>query len=532
MAHTRPPTDSDPSRGLLAARLRWLREGGNASLIRRGLRGVEKESLRVRQDGGLSHRPHPEALGAALTHPYLTTDYSESLPEFVTSAQRSNWETLQLLCDLHAWTHRRLGDELLWPASMPCVLNADQDIPIAYYGTSNAGLMKSVYRSGLGYRYGRAMQAIAGVHFNYSLPSDFWPAYREREGASEPLADFRSAGFMGVVRNYRRNAWLVTYLFGASPALCKSFRPDGHELLAELDRATWYAPFATSLRMSDLGYRNKTQGRLAISANSLVDYIAGLTAAVTTVEPRYAEIGVVVDGEYRQLNANILQIENEYYSAIRPKPSKTSPNRPIVALRTLGVEYVEVRTLDLNLTDPVGINQNQMRFIEALLIFCLLADSPPIDAAEQQEIDRRDLAVAREGRRPGLEIIFRGRERPLVEVGTELVSAVGEIAELLDAPAEGYVAAVEHAQSAFRDPAATPSAGVLRDLERERATFFEYSLALAREHHNYFLELGLGAEQERRLDELAAQSLVDAAALERERTQTFDDYLREYFAKV
>jgi glutamate--cysteine ligase len=526
-------TDSSTtSRSLLAANLRWLREPGNASLIRRGLRGVEKESLRVLQTGKLAHTSHPRQLGAALTHPYLTTDYSESLPEFVTSALHSNWETLQFLCDLHAWAHRRLGDELLWPASMPCVLNADQDIPIAYYGTSNAGLMKTVYRRGLGHRYGRGMQAIAGVHFNYSLPSGFWPAYREHEGATELLQDFRSAGFMALVRNYRRHAWLVTYLFGASPALCKSFRPDGHELLTELDRATWHAPFATSLRMSDLGYRNKTQGRLAISANSLGDYVAGLTTAVTTVEPRYAEIGIVVDGEYRQLNANILQIENEYYSAIRPKPSKASPHRPLVALRAHGVEYVEVRTLDLNLTDPVGVNQNQMRFIEALLIFCLLSDSPPIDSAEQQEIDHRDLSVAREGRRPGLKVVARSRERSLVDLGAELADAIGEVAQLLDENAEGYVAAVEHAQAAFRDPAKTPSAGVLRDLERERATFFEYSLALARSHHDYFRGLGLGTEQEARLDGLAAQSLVEAAALERNNTQSFDDYLREYFARV
>jgi glutamate--cysteine ligase len=527
LARTSSKSSSTTFSDVLATRLRWLREPGNAALIRGGLRGVEKESLRVDSGGRLARGPHPAALGAALTHPYLTTDYSESLPEFVTPAEHSNWQTLQVLCDLHAWAHRRLGDELLWPASMPCVLNADQEIPIAYYGTSNHGLMKSVYRRGLGYRYGRSMQAIAGVHFNYSPPKPFWPAYREHTGAHEPLDDFRSAGFMALARNYRRWAWIVTYLFGASPALCKSFKPDGHELLTELDRGTWHAPYATSLRMSDLGYRNKSQGRLSISANSLGEYVAGLTAAVTTVEPRYAEIGVVVDGEYRQLNANILQIENEYYSAIRPKSSKSSPHRPVIALRTTGVEYVEVRTLDLNLSDPVGINQNQMRLIEALLIFCALEDSPPIDAAEQREIDARDLAVAREGRRPGLSLASQGRERPLAELGAELLDAVGEIAELLDDPAEGYVAAVDAARAAFHDPENTPSAGVLRDLRRERATFFEYAFGLARSHHTYFLELPLGAEQEQRLDRLAAESLARAAALERGQTQSFADYLRE-----
>ena len=532
MARTRPQSATSGARDTLASRLQWLREPGLAALVRRGLRGVEKESLRVDARGRLAHTPHPRALGAALTHPYLTTDYSESLPEFVTPPLHSHWETLQFLCDLHAYVQRRLDGELLWPASMPCVLDKDAEIPIAYYGTSNAGLLKTVYRRGLGFRYGRSMQAIAGVHFNYSPPAGLWPAYRERVGARVPLADFRSAELMGLVRNYRRHAWLVTYLFGASPALCKSFRPEGHELLTELDRGTWHAPFATSLRMSDLGYRNKTQARLAISANSLAEYVAALSAAVTTVEPRYAAIGVVVDGEWRQLNANILQIENEYYSSIRPKPSKASHHRPLGALRLTGVEYVEVRTLDLNLTDPVGVNQNQLRFLEALLLYCLLADSPPIDADEQSEIDRRDLTVAREGRRPGLALQQRGRARTLASWGLEVVDSVAEIADLLDADGEGYVGAVELARAALRDPERTPSAALLRDLRAERATFFEYTLALARGHRDYFLGLGLGAEQERRLEDVAAESLAEVAALESAPAPPFDAYLRGYFADV
>src|SRR5690606_26528648 len=179
-----------------------------------------------------------------------------------------------------------------------------------------------------------------------------------------------SAVLMGLVRNYRRTAWLVTYLFGASPALCKSFRPEGHELLVELDHATWHAPYATSLRMSGLGYRNKSQARLDISANSLAEYVAGLAAAVTTPDPRYQAIGVEVDGEFRQLNANILQIENEYYTPIRPKPSKDSKSRVTIALRERGIEYVEVRTLDVSLADPVGVNQAELRLLEALLLTC------------------------------------------------------------------------------------------------------------------------------------------------------------------
>ncbi|HEX5047679.1 MAG TPA: glutamate--cysteine ligase [Gammaproteobacteria bacterium] len=518
--------------GAFAARLRWLETPGNAHLVRGGLRGVEKESLRVRPDGRLSHLPHPRAWGAALTHPYLTTDYSESLPEFVTPPQHSNWETLQFLCDLHAFAYRRLDGELLWPASMPCVLHGNDEIPIADYGRSNPGLIKTVYRRGLGFRYGRSMQAIAGVHFNYSLPSEFWPAHREREGSSLPARDFRSERFMGLVRNYRRCAWLVTYLFGASPALSKSFRPEGHELLTELDPDTWYSPFATSLRMSDLGYRNKTQGRLSISANSIAEYVGGLVAAMTTVEPRYAAIGVVVDGEYRQLNANLLQIENEYYSSIRPKPSKASSSRPAAALRSHGVEYVEVRTLDLSPRDPVGINQNQLRFIEALLLYCLLADSPPIGAAEQAEIDSRDLTVARDGRRPGRSIVIAGAERPVADSGLEIVARLDRIAALLDSSGEGYVAAVGLARDALRDPERTPSAALLRDLAAERATFSEHALALARAHAEYFMKLAVAPAREQALDDIAARSLAEAAALEKGETRPFDEYLREFLYAV
>jgi glutamate--cysteine ligase len=525
-------SDRSTRRDSFGAALAWLREPGNAPLVCGGLRGVEKESLRIQGNGELALTPHPQSLGAALTNPYLTTDYSEALPEFVTPPHAANWETLQFLCDLHAFAHRNLGSELLWPASMPCALRSNDDIPIAQYGSSNPGLMKTVYRRGLGFRYGRSMQAIAGVHFNYSPPAVFWPAYQVHIRSNEPLRECKSTAFMGLLRNYRRLAWLVTYLFGASPAFSKSFRPEGHNLLEELDAATWYTPFGTSLRMSDLGYRNKDQARLGISANSLAEYVAGLVSAVTTIDPRYEAIGVVVDGEYRQLNANILQIENEYYSAIRPKPSKETANRIAVALRTHGVEYVEVRTLDLSLTDPVAINQNQLRVLEALLLYCLLQESPPIGAAEQAEIDRRDVLVAREGRRPGLKIPRDAGEIALRDWGLQLLDAVGEIAGVLDATQQGYGAAVELQRSALEDSDRTPSARLLQDLRQERLSFFDYALKLAHSHHEYFIALPLDPEKELWLQQMATRSRAEAAALERGPAPPFEVYLRNYLAAI
>ena len=280
--------------------------------------------------------------------------------------------------------------------------------------------------------------------------------------------------------------------------------------------------------MSDLGYRNKTQGRLSIRANSLAEYLAGIRSAVTTEEPRYAAIGVVVDGEYRQLNANILQIENEYYSTIRPKPSKASkPGRSLRSAKR-GVDYVEVRTLDLNSADPVGMNQSELRFIEALLIYCLLAESPPISAAEQAEIDARDLTVAREGRRPGLDDRRRRARAAAARARARARSpASASVAELLDADAEGYVAAVDAAAEALRDPERTPSAGAVGGVARpSRRAFSSTRSTLARTHAAYFRDFALGAAREQALVETARRSLEEAEALAAKDSRPFADYLR------
>ena len=169
-----------------------------------GLKGVEKESLRVDSDGFLSQTPHPEGLGSALTNRYITTDFSEALLEFVTPAFTTTWEALRCICDIHQFTYAHLGDEMLWTSSMPCRIPADRGIPLARYGTSNVGRMKTIYRRGLGYRYGREMQLIAGVHFNYSLPADFWPVYRDVLGSELEVVDFRSEQYLGMIRNFRK----------------------------------------------------------------------------------------------------------------------------------------------------------------------------------------------------------------------------------------------------------------------------------------------------------------------------------------
>ena len=513
-----------------AERLRWLYSADNASVIQGGLRGIEKESLRVDKAGRLSQRSHPRGLGSALTHRFITTDYSEALLEFVTPAYPTNWETFQFLCDLHQFTYAQLDDELLWVASMPCLMEEEHQIPIARYGDSNVGRMKTIYRIGLGHRYGRKMQTISGVHFNYSVAKSFWPVLAEQENRAGELSELQSDLYMGLVRNYRRWGWLVLYLFGASPALCKSFHRDALEGLEDLDGKTWFGRYATSLRMSDLGYQNKSQAHLRVSANSMAEYIEQLSQAISTLSPDYEQIGVRVGGEYRQLNANVLQIENEYYSTVRPKRRARSGERPTLALRRAGVEYVEVRALDVNLFHPVGVSQVQARLLEAFLLYCLLADSPPIGAAEQDEIEQREALVARQGRQPGLRL-FRGGESVLLrDWALEILEHVGAIAQLLDDADGAYQEAVAQQCAVVRDPDLTPSAAVLQEMHERKLGFFHLAQDMSDQHRDYFSNLRpLPAAKEALLKSEAGESLQRQATLEAQQGEPFEAYLERYF---
>lgn len=503
-------------------------------VLQDGLKGVEKESLRVCADGRIEHSPHPVALGSALSHEHITTDYSEALIELVTPAFRESWQLLQYLCDLHQFVYRHLGEQLLWATSMPCMLTGDDDIPIARYGRSNIGQMKEAYRLGLGNRYGRMMQAISGVHFNYSFPQQFWPVLAHVLQEQRADQHFISEQYFSLLRNYRRHGWLILYLFGNSPALCSSFvRGRDHQLEA-FAPGTLYAPHATSLRMSDLGYRNKSQAGVQISVNSLDEYVRDLTAAVSTPHPEYQKLGVKVDGEYRQLNANLLQIENEYYSYIRPKRVARSGEHPSQALRRGGVEYVEFRALDVSAFDPVGVNQNKLRFLEAFAALCVLKPSEPIDAGEQAHLDANHAIVARRGREPGLKLNRNGRPIELRTWALELIDSMRGICELLDQGDERkpYMAALDLQQTKIDDADRTPSARSLQELRTTGESFAQFALRMSRVHKAYFVDLYPPNEQ--RLAEFRAEaeeSLERQASVEAADDMTFDQFLSKYFGR-
>jgi glutamate--cysteine ligase len=519
--------------GVFEQRLAGLVNSGQRGVLLGGRKGVEKESLRVTPDGHISQRPHPHALGSALTNEHITTDYSEALIELVTPAFTQSWELLQYLCDLHQFVYRHLDDELLWATSMPCIVGGDASIPIAEFGRSNIGRMKTIYRRGLSHRYGRIMQAISGVHFNYSFPPGFWPVLQDVLRARRGGQDFISEAYFALLRNYRRFGWIVLYLFGNSPAVCKSFFAGREVTLPLRDSGTACLPYATSLRMSDLGYRNKNQAGVDISVNSLEHYMRDLQHAITTPNADYERIGVKVDGEYRQLNANLLQIENEYYSFIRPKRVARSGERPTKALRRAGVEYVEVRALDVSAYDPVGVNQNKMRFLEAFLALCVLKESESLEPAEQLDYDANHVIVARNGREPGLELRRDGRDYPMLAWAGEILDQMQGICALLD---EGdaqrpYAAALAAQLAKIDDVTLTPSARQLQELDTTGESFFDFGLRMSALHKAYFLELYPPNEQ--RLAEFrneADESLEAQARIEASDRMSFDEYLQKYLA--
>jgi glutamate--cysteine ligase len=512
-------------------RLAGLVNSGERAVLRGGRKGVERESLRVVGNGELAHTRHPAALGAPLTNENITTDFSESLIELVTPPFGETWELVQYLCDIHQFVYRHLGEELLWATSMPCAIDGDASIPLAQYGRSNIGRLKTVYRHGLGVRYGRIMQAISGVHFNYSFGKALWGVLHGVDQSKLPQQDFMSEQYFALLRNYRRHGWLVLYLFGTSPAVSNSFFAGREFTLAALDANTSYEPYGTSLRMSDIGYRNKNQSTLSVSVNSLEEYVRDLSSAIRTPYPPYEKIGVKVNGEYQQLNTNILQIENEYYSYIRPKRIAHSGERPTQALYRAGVEYIEVRALDVSAFDPVGVNQNKLRFLEAFLALCLLRESEPIGRDEQAVLDANHLMVARRGREPKLSLKRDGRDVPMLEWARELLDAMQGLCEMLDhgEPSKPYSAALEQQRAKIDDVERTPSARLLAEMRQTGESFFDLALRMSNLHKDYFL--GLYPPNDRRLAEFAAaaeesheaQSRIEAAD-----SVDFDTYLARY----
>jgi len=499
-------------------------------LLTQALRGIEREGLRVDPAGRLSMTAHPMSLGSALTNPHVTTDYSEALLELITDTHESVEGLMTELEEIHRFVEKRLDNELIWTQSMPSHLPEEADIPIAWYGTSNSGMLKHVYRRGLAERYGKAMQCIAGVHYNFSLPDAFWQVL-DTPGYSAD--DQRSKGYMALIRNFNRYSWLLMYLFGASPAVSRSFLQGKPHQLETLDEDTLYLPHATSLRMTDLGYTNKVQSDLELCYNDVETFVRRMYDAVTTPWPPYQALGTHRNGEWIQLNTNVLQIENEYYSSIRPKRSVERGERPASALAARGVQYVEVRCLDIDPFSPLGISSETSRFLDAFLLFCATEESPFFpDNGFCRESHDNFAAVAKQGRKPGLLLSRKDQATRLDSWGKELLDRMTPYAELLDRAFGGtqHISALNAQQTKIADPENTPSGALLRLLRNEGISLHDYTLRSSQAHRDALLATQLPPSKEEAYVKAAADSLQAQADLEQSDTESFSAYVARYQA--
>lgn len=507
-------------------------EGSGAKTLTGIRRGIEKESLRVDAEGHLSLKPHPLALGSALTHPYITTDYSEALLELVTPAEKGYGAPLQWLDRLHRVVYQALQPlgERVWNNSMPCPLDEDNRIPVAEYGTSNSGKMKHVYRLGLGHRYGRRMQTIAGIHYNFSFPTEFWQAYQQQLGNKQPLQHFISAEYFGLLRNFQRHSWVLLYLFGASPAICASFLDDRTHQLLKQEGGTLSRPYATSLRMSDLGYQNNAQSALQISLDDLTSYVNTLTYAISTSEPNYEQIGLCDGkGNYQQLNTSVLQIENEFYSSIRPKRVTQTNERPTLALERRGVEYIEIRSLDIDPFEPVGLNQTTCDFLDLFAAWCLLEPSEPLSHSEMNAVKQNIRQVAYDGRKPGLELWCCSHPLSLKQWGQQMVDAMQPLAELFDSAYGGnaYQQSLAVQQAKLNNPNLTPSAKVLEAVNKAHGFFAfaqEQTSNINRAYQSPPTDDDVAFFASKATESLQAQQVLEA-----DKTLSFENYLANYF---
>ncbi|WP_151813079.1 glutamate--cysteine ligase [Acinetobacter junii] len=508
----------------------------DASLLKGMLRGIERESLRMQSNGFLSQKNHPKALGSALTHPHITTDYSEALMEFITTPQSTIAAALDELRDIHTVVHQHLEEgERLWPLSMPCMLDDNEEnIQLAQYGTSNIGRFKTLYRRGLGVRYGRRMQTISGVHYNLSFPDQLFAELQQQESDQElkqlSAQDYRSHRYFGLIRNFIRLTPLVMYLLGASPSVCRCFLTGREHHLQPLVKGTLYLPEATALRMGRLGYQNSAQKELGIHYNDLHDYLDGLQKAVHTPYPEFSALGLDDEsGEPIQINDHVLQIENEYYSLVCPKQVPQAGETPSQALKNRGVGYVELRAVDVNPYSSIGIDEIAAGFLESLALYCLLSDSPELYADEQEQIDRNQTEVVNRGRAADVKIELGKNTMTFQAWAQQHLATIQQCATLLDQANQTqlYQDAIVVMQQRLAHVENTLSAHVIEDTLKHGGTW-SFGSVMAQQHVQYYDQHVLNQERKQYFDELAQTSLQKQAELEQDNDMSFSQYLAKY----
>ncbi len=335
-------------------------------------KGLEKENLRSDKDGKISNKTFPDVFGVHNHNRYVTLDYSEPHLEIVTPPFKDNFAVFNFLQDLHAHVESNLDGDLLWNYSMPPRFKSKY-IKLPPHRETNTTKLAHLYRLGLRNRYGDKMQSTAGIHFNFSFS----------ESAISSLGCGKTDLYLGTCRNFLRLFPMILRLMGCSPIAHKSFLKGRNINIESLNEADCYLPKSTSLRVSRLGYYSEEQDENFITFNTLEGYLETIKNYINTPNTKFKDISLDLK---QQVNNGTIQMESELYNHIRPKGILSKNIRAYNQLKENGIEYLEIRSIDLNPYSDIGVSIEDIDFLELVTLYCALSDSPLIDDIESSYI--------------------------------------------------------------------------------------------------------------------------------------------------
>ena len=367
--------------------------------------GIEWESLRAKGDGNLSLTPHPEVFGDKLTNPVVTTDFSESQIEIITPTFNSideAFDNFSLLSDI---VNASLPeDEYLWFQSIPCILPYWDQIPIAQY--SEDGQSSQKYREDLAKKYGVKKQMISGVHFNFSFSDELLNKLYAMESSDLTFKEFKNNVYLKVARNYIRHCWLIIYLTGCSIGSHKTFSNDCIHLMDEQDDyGSYYSTKGPSFRNASCGYKNLKE-----------------------LYPSYDSVQEFVNDINKFIDDGDLSEAKELYTQIRLKPK--NPQDMLNSLENDGIEYVEIRTLDINPFYKCGLVRHDMKFLHLFLIYMFLKDESDYKDW-QKEAKFNEEATAESAYVESMRLLRDGKEVTLKSWASEIINEMYGMCEVL-----------------------------------------------------------------------------------------------------
>lgn len=479
-----------------------LFNGDSSKLLVDGKWGLEKESQRVTASGELAMTDHPSAFGPKLSNPHITVDFAESQLELITSPFSTVEGAYEELNHLQLLVEDELGAELLWPLSMPPKLPDEELIPLAKFGDSAEGSEMEVYRTGLSVRYGKKMQMVSGIHYNFSFGDRLLSFLHAHIGEGKHIRAFTDEMYTAMARNFLRNRWLLIYLFGASPSIDPTYYSVMCKELEYIARCfpeccatiANYEKHAVSLRVSRFGYSQAAQGNPMLIFNNLQEYTSEIRKLLSIKNSKFSRLGTYQNGKKIQLNGNMLQKESEYYSPIRLKQVTEKGESQLDALDKRGVQYAEVRIIDLNPFHKLGVDLNQLYFLQVFMIYCLLEDSEKILVADAQTMNRNHHLVSLLGRKPNLKLYPYNNKRPirLQEWAEELFCKLRSLAVVMDTADNSdkyydsnkghnnkYYDSVEQEYNKVLDPALLPSARIRKEMKDDKESYLDFGVRWA-----------------------------------------------------